>query len=237
MTGSPRRERVRADTDAEIRRCARVLLAGHGSDAVTLRAIARELGITAPALYRYCGSREDLLQRLRDDICSELAEHLDAELRGTGGGFAQKVFAACRAFRRWALGHPAEFGLVFASPTGPDVDQEEADRFAGVFLRIVGPFLAEGLEHTGGRELLEFELPDLAPHQQALAEAFDSEGVHVPPEALHPEAVYFLLRWWVRVYGHVALEAFGRFPFELRHADELFDSMLHELAREVGLPT
>lgn len=236
MTEAPRRERVRADTDAEIRRYARVLLTGYGSDAVTLRAIARELGITAPALYRYYGSREHLLQRLRDDICSELAEQLDADLHATDGGFAQKVFTVCRAFRSWALAHPGEFALVFASPTGPDLDGTK-DRFAGVFLRIVGPFLAEGLEHTGGDEVPESQLPDLAPHQQALAEAFDSEGVHVPPEALHPAAVHFLLRWWVRVYGHVALEAFGKFPFDLRHADELFDATLRELAREVGLPT
>ena len=53
MTEATRRERLRAETEREIRQAARALLVERGRDAVTLRAIARELGITAPALYRY----------------------------------------------------------------------------------------------------------------------------------------------------------------------------------------
>ncbi|RKT84424.1 DNA-binding transcriptional regulator, AcrR family [Saccharopolyspora antimicrobica] len=232
MTGVTRRERLRAATEQDIRQHARALLVDRGSDAVTLRAIARELGITAPALYRYYESREDLLRQLCDDICTDLAAELHRASDEVGAEFVDKIFAVCREFRRWALAHPEEFALVFASPRA-DADQRRPDRFADVFLGIVGPFLAEGAILVGPAAL-PVELPDLSSHQESLAAAFSTAGIELPPEALRPDVMHFLLRWWVRLYGHVALEVFGRFPFDLKHADRLFEAMLHELTRETG---
>ncbi|MDA3628562.1 TetR/AcrR family transcriptional regulator [Saccharopolyspora sp. WRP15-2] len=233
MTEVSRRERLRAATELEIRQHARVLLAEHGSDAVTLRAIARELGITAPALYRYYESREDLLRQLCDDICTDLAAELHGESEEVGERFLDKIFAVCRGFRCWALAHPEEFALVFATPQ-PEAEQHRPDQFATVFLGLVGPFLAEGAVLVAPADLTP-ELPDLSDHQKSLAAAFSTAGVELPPDALRADAVYFLLRWWVRLYGHVALEVFGRFPFDLTGADRLFEAMLHELTTETGL--
>src|SRR5687767_9206729 len=102
MTEATRRERLRAETERDIRRQARALLVEHGRDAVTLRAIAREVGITAPALYRYYDSREDLLRRLAEDICTDLAAELDADLDGIDeDDVSAQVYAVCRGFRRW----------------------------------------------------------------------------------------------------------------------------------------
>ncbi|MGW3467109.1 TetR/AcrR family transcriptional regulator [Saccharopolyspora sp. NPDC000995] len=232
MTEVTRRERLRAATHLEIRQHARALLVGYGRDAVTLRAIARELGITAPALYRYYESREALLRQLCDDICADLATELHAALEPAGGEFPESIFAVCRGFRRWALAHPEEFALVFATPEGEE-GKRQLDQFAGVFLGIVGPFLVEGVMKT--EPGLPFELPDLSEQQEALAAALSTEGTEVPPGALRPDAVYFLLRWWVRLYGYVALEVFGRFPLDPMYADRLFDSMLDELTHELGL--
>src|SRR5437016_5544598 len=101
-------------TDLEIRRHARALLVRQGRDAVTLRAIARELGITAPALYRYYDSRGDLLRHVCDDICADLATELNGQLAAIGQhDHAGKVLTVCRGFRRWAHRHPQEFTLVF----------------------------------------------------------------------------------------------------------------------------
>ncbi|MTK32974.1 TetR family transcriptional regulator, partial [Nocardia seriolae] len=63
MSETRRRGRIPAVSDADIRRVARSLLVEQGPDAITLRAIARELGITAPALYRYYESRDALVAR------------------------------------------------------------------------------------------------------------------------------------------------------------------------------
>src|SRR2546430_9319539 len=120
MTASTRRERGKADTDREIRQEARALLVNEGSEAVTLRAIARKVGITAPALYRYYTSREDLIEHIRMDICTDLADELNADLEHiSDGDVLGQVLAICRGFRRWAIAHPQEFSLVFASPAGP----------------------------------------------------------------------------------------------------------------------
>ena len=239
MTEVTRRERIRAATEMEIRQHARALLVEHGRDAVTLRAIARELGITAPALYRYCDSREDLLRQLCDDICTDLAAEL-AQLLETVpvDEYLNKVFTVCRAFRRWALGHPQEFTLVFATPpqeTASNEDGVRGDQFAGVFLGIVGPLMAEGAFKVQHENVPNEMQADLAENQEALATAFSAQGIDMPPEALSEDAVYFLLSWWVRLYGHVALEVFGRFPFDVHHADQLFDSLLSELAEDIGM--
>ena len=72
MTQAARRDRNRVDTDQSIRTVARTLLVSRGRQGVTLRAIAREMGITAPALYRYYDSFEDLIRHVCTDICADL---------------------------------------------------------------------------------------------------------------------------------------------------------------------
>lgn len=239
MSESTRRERMRASTDLEIRRQARRLLVAQGRDAVTLRAIARELGMTAPALYRYYDSREDLLFQLCEDVCTDLAAELGHVLETVDADdHAGKVFAVCRGFRQWALRHEQEFTLVFATPleeTGTDRAKPGGDQFAGVFLRTVAPLMFEG-EFPIRSERVPSDLhPELATDQLALAAAFSTAGLDVPSERIGTDDVYFMLTWWVRIYGHVALEVFGRFPFALDDADRLFDSLLGELGHDLGL--
>src|SRR5919197_1276880 len=150
MTASTRRERGKADTDREIRQEARALLVNEGSEAVTLRAIARKVGITAPALYRYYSSREDLIEHIRMDICTDLADELNVDLAEIADGdVLGQVLAICRGFRRWAIAHPQEFSLVFASPAEPSALQDggmailvpATDPFGRVFLAVAGQVL------------------------------------------------------------------------------------------------
>ncbi|WP_243790586.1 TetR/AcrR family transcriptional regulator [Saccharopolyspora gloriosae] len=244
MSQGTRRERIRAATEMEIREHARALLVTKGRDAVTLRAIARELGITAPALYRYYDSREDLLRQLGDDICTDLVSELTERLQSVeSADFRGRLNSVCHGFRGWALAHPKEFALVFATradetsePEGGAAHQDGSDdRFASVFMRIIGPLIVEStnlVHHDAAPAGLHCEL---ASNQQSLTRAFSEEGINMPAEALDTNAVYVLLRWWVRLYGHVALEVFGRFPFTLVDADRLYDSLLDELAAEIGI--
>ncbi|MFC7618403.1 TetR/AcrR family transcriptional regulator [Actinokineospora soli] len=122
-----------------------------GPQAVTLRAIAREMGVTAPALYRYYASREDLVEHLRQDVCEDLAMDLAADLSGlSADDRLGQVMAVCRGFRRWALAHPQEFVLVFASPSEASancpVGNEDVgkDSFGRIFLSVAGRVLASG---------------------------------------------------------------------------------------------
>jgi len=116
MIPASRRERARDATTAEIKATARRLLVQDGRDALTLRAIAREMGMTAPGLYRYFASHDDLVVGVCHDILDELTVVLLAA-RDTVplDDPIGRLGATCRAFRRWALEHPAEFQLSFAT--------------------------------------------------------------------------------------------------------------------------
>jgi AcrR family transcriptional regulator len=141
-----RRERMRATTVDEIVATARELLAREGPAAVSLRAIAREMGLTAPALYNYFASHDELIRHVLAGIFAELTDEVQRAVQASAvaGDPAVTLAAACRQFRGWAIGHPAEFTLVFSFPlpragTADDPCSERALRFAatyfGVFMR------------------------------------------------------------------------------------------------------
>jgi len=239
MTQATRRDRGRADTDRDIRSQARALLVSDGPQAVTLRAIARELGITAPALYRYYASREDLIDHLRRDVCTDLAADLESALTGVPQeDHLGRVLTLCRGFRAWALAHPQEFALVFASPSGSPAEQHsvEKDSFGRVFLAVAGRVLATGLMLGRPDESVPEPLrADMAGFRDDLLATINESGVDLPADLLGAGMAYALLQFWVRLYGQVALEVFGQVPFPLTNAEPLFESMLADLTREVGL--
>jgi AcrR family transcriptional regulator len=245
MTQATRRDRGRADTDRAIRAQARALLVSDGPEAVTLRAIAREMGITAPALYRYYASREDLVEHLRADVCEDLAAELTADLADVAvDDRLGQVMAICRGFRRWALAHPQEFVLVFASPAepsahcpaGPGGQDVAKDSFGRIFLSVAGRVLATGpIVVPPERTIPPSLLPDLAVFREELLRVVAETGVDLPSERLSVATAFVMLQFWVRLYGQVALEVFGQFPFPVGDPEPLFESMLTDLLRDVGL--
>ncbi|WP_253859365.1 TetR/AcrR family transcriptional regulator [Prauserella alba] len=238
-----RRARERAATDRDIRQTARTLLVEHGPEAVTLRAIARELGITAPALYRYYGSRDDLLEHLRADVVSDLGEALAGEIAGHEAGGPRRLFAICRGFRRWALAHTNEFTLVFASGATAATSstaklQQLTEPFGRLFLLAAGDVLLADEAALPSDDVVPAELrDDLAGYRDALLAVLAEAGVDVPPQRLTVGTTYLMMQFWARLYGHVTLEVFGNYPIPLAKPDTLFDALLADLAREIGLPT
>jgi AcrR family transcriptional regulator len=229
-----RRDRVRAATTGEIKDAARRILVAKGPDSVSLRAIAGEMGMTAPALYRYFSSREDLLRGVCGDIFSEIAGDIRAAAiqagEASGGDVTAKLIAACREFRRWALAHREEFGLLFGTPLPGleplhgDKTDECAMEFGNSFM---GLFLELWLRYPFAVPADDQIEPGLAAQ---LARYIGGLGVDLPLGA----ALIFL-RCWVRLYGMVSLEVFGHLGFALDDAAPLFEITLAELAGLVGL--
>jgi AcrR family transcriptional regulator len=228
-----RRDRVRAETTDEIKQTARKILVEQGPEAVTLRAIARAMGMTAPALYRYFGSHEDLIKHVVGDIFTELGGDIDAAIQAVGddgGSMTGKMIAACREFRRWGLAHQAEFGLLFGTPlpsleaAHDDVVAECAGKFSGVFFALFFELWRKN----------PFPIPaddEIDPALRAQLACYrDALGVDLPLGA----GLTFL-RCWVRLYGMVSLEVFGHLGFALADAAPMFDITLSELAELVGL--
>jgi AcrR family transcriptional regulator len=238
-----RRDRLRAATTQEIIQTARLLLVTQGPEAASLRAIAREMGMTAPALYRYFDSHEDLLRHVVGGIFTDLAEYVRAAIHAADGGappdltpdqaMAVKLIAACRAFRAWTLEHVPEFSMIFGSPLpglemlhevtrDPNVDC--GYQFGQLFLDLFGDLYRRR----------PFPIPadeDIAPSlREQLVRYRKLVGSDLPLGALQT-----FLRCWVLLYGAVSLEVFGHLQFALDDPSPMFELMLSDLAPLVGL--
>lgn len=223
-----RRAAVRASTRSDILDAARRLLARGGPAQVSLRAVATEVGMTAPALYRYFPNHESLLLELTDLVVGELADDL---ARACGaedpGDPATQLMTAARAYRSWCTGHPHEFQLAFGLAPAPEGDQiaphcdtPNVRRMCGFFFDL---FVAIW-------RLRPFPVdPDdaLPPVMRDQMRAFLDQTDH-PDVPLG--LVKLFLEAWSRLYGLVALEIYGHLRFVLTDVDALFESMLGDYA-------
>ena len=231
-----RRERARADTVLEIKRTARRVLVEHGVDGLALRAVARQMGMTAPAIYRYFSSRENLVDNVVADLYGELCDVLeavrDAAAPATPG---VQLLHVSRAFRTWATTHRPEFGLLFGS-AGQQVLPEDAHdhgdrpsqlggaRFGAVFAELVARiYLEQG-----------FEVPEESDLDPALAAQL-REWCAKLPVPLPLGVVHVFLGCWIRLYGLVCMEIFGHLRFALHDAQPMFEAELRSLAEVLGV--
>jgi AcrR family transcriptional regulator len=229
-----RRDRVRAATTAEIKGTARRILVEQGPDAVSLRAIAREMGMTAPALYRYFGSREELIRHVIGDIFTEVTDDISAAIHAAdtapGGDMGAKMIAACREFRHWSLSHRDEFTLIFGSPL-PGVDDGRGDFADECGRRFAATFFALFLELWQRGPFPVPEPAEIDPGLRTQLEHFQQKiGASVPLGAM-----LTFLRCWMRLYGAVSMEIFGHLGFALDDPAPMFEITLAELAPMVGL--
>jgi AcrR family transcriptional regulator len=232
-----RRDRVRAATTEEIKQTARQLLVEQGPEAVSLRAIARQMGMTAPALYRYFDSHEKLIKHVIADIFTELTEDLHAAIESAGaarnGDLTAKVMAACWEFRRWSLDHKREFGMLFGTPIpGVDVEKDEitaecGSQFGATFLLLILELWRKSPFPVPPDDAIDTGLRDqLVRYRDGLG----SLGTGLPPGLL-----LIFLRCWTRLYGTLSLEVFGHLGFALDDAEPMFEIMLADTAPLLGL--
>jgi AcrR family transcriptional regulator len=248
-TAPTRRDRLRAATTEEITATARRLLVEQGPDAMSLRAIAREMGMTAPGLYRYYSSREELLRHVIATIFRELSgdirraiSEVSLSTLGTAvtrGGASPgdvrrhitlKMVAACREFRRWALSHKDEFTLLFGVPV-PGIDEAKHDVAEECALEFAGTFYVLFIELWN---LIHFPVPDPAEIDEGLRAQLDRFRTALNSDA--PDgALLVFLRCWILLYGAVSMEVFGHLGFALDDPAPMFEYTLADLARMVGL--
>jgi AcrR family transcriptional regulator len=225
------RERARAQTVADIIRLGRQHLAEHGAAALSLRAVARDLGVVSSAVYRYVGSRDELLTLLLVDAYNDLGDAVDAAVESVPAAESRGRFAAlARAVRGWALREPARYGLLFGSPV-PGY-QAPAERTTAPGTRVVNG-LVQILDaaHRAGR--LAERGPSAVPAPLAAdLEAIRRElGVEVPGALLARGTLV-----WTSLFGAVSFEVFGQYGAGTFSApDELFEHHIAVLADLAGL--
>lgn len=244
-SSTSRRDRIRAATIAEITATARRLLLDHGLEAASLRAIAREMKMTASGLYRYFSCRDELLRHLTATMFLELAMDIRRVIQaaasvgevapapgeaGKQEHMALKMVAACKEFRRWALHHKDGFALLFGVPL-PRVDDGQFDLADQCAYEFVGTFYALYVEMW---DAIHFPVPtdaEIDPGLRAQLRRFsDTLGTEMPDGA-----VLVFLRCWSMLYGAISMEVFGHFGFSLEDPAAMFDLTLGDLVHMVGL--
>ncbi|MFJ6384083.1 TetR/AcrR family transcriptional regulator [Kitasatospora sp. NPDC092039] len=219
-----RRERQRERTAAEIVAAARTLLAEEGPTALTLRATARAVGMTAPGVCRYFPDHRALVQAVVADLYLDLAAGLEAARdHRPDAPTPERLADAARALRRWALAHRAEFTLIFGKPvpdagTAPEDPAHDAGwRFGQVFLGLMVRLWREGVIRPAA-------VPDPAPSWWS---QFDDLREHLTEPVPLPVLAAFV-QAWTRIYGLVALEAFGHLDFTLADPEPFFEQTLRD---------
>ncbi|GLW65547.1 TetR family transcriptional regulator [Actinomadura rubrobrunea] len=229
-----RREKLRQATLAEIREAARRLLATKGPAAVTINAVAREVGMSGPALYHYFASHDDLVAAVTADFLNELTATMEAARDAhTAGSPAERLLATCRSMREWAVAHPAEFRWIFASPippsasarNSPDSPRNKAARdFELVFLRQIEEVWASA----------PFPVPapeELAPSVREQLDAYAvSLGRDLPIGALH-----VAMNCWIRLYGLLCMEVLNQLDFVYSDVAPIYEETLRDITAALGL--
>ncbi|XVV03153.1 WHG domain-containing protein [Actinosynnema sp. CA-248983] len=145
-----RRAKYREETKEEAKRIALEQLAELGLEGISVNAIAKRMGVTGPALYRYFKNRDELLNDLVRDAWSDLADQVEtAVARAAGRPHRERVHGFAGAFRAWALSQPHRYLLLFGTPLpgyqAPEDTIALAHRTMSAFLGV----LAEGAADHG----------------------------------------------------------------------------------------
>ena len=226
------RERARSEVVAAIKATAAQHLAQSGASALSLRAVARDLGLVSSALYRYFPSRDALLTALivdAYDAVGEVAERADAAAVAAGADPGARWLEVCRAVRRWARDAPHEYALVYGTPVpgyrAPGDTVEPAVRLGRVMVRVVMDAAADG-------SLCPPRRPLPSPTLVTAAVSDVAGGVPAPPYEDLPERCLVLLPILV---GTISYLQFGHLHLALVDDDAWFDRAMTVAAEGVGL--
>lgn len=226
-----RRERQREATYDEIVQVASALLAD-GAE-LSLRAVAARMGMTAPALYRYVASYQELVDLVAFELDKAATqEFIEAASKYPEDDPAARLCAACVAFRRWALTRPREFALVFANPIGSG-DSERRDLLT---LATSGHYLTDLLYQIW--ELYQFPYPALDDLPAAVREAVLDPLIPANAEHIEPQdrgLLWIYMRSWSALYGVVTLESTGHCDPRIIESGALFRATMLDWLGPLGL--
>ena len=214
------RARVREEMTQLIADAARRQLAEVGGAALSVRAVARELGMASSAVFRYFPSRDALLTRLIVDSYDALGESAErAEAVVHEGTVAERWRAICHGVRDWALAHPHEYALIFGSPipgyAAPSDTVGPAGRVPALLMALLGAPDGDVAETM----------------DTALLESFAPMVTQLPAE-VPPDLALRGLMAWTYLFGAVSFELFGHRNAVVSDPDTFFD---HEVVRLAGL--
>jgi AcrR family transcriptional regulator len=216
----------------EIKDTARQLMAESGTAGISIRAIARTMDLTPPAIYHYFSSRDDLITALVVDAFRDLARALEeaAYQDAAAKTYGERLNALAAAYRDWALKHPIDFQLVYGNPIPgynqpTEITYPPARRSFALLAGLVAGAIEAG-ELVPPREYQE--LPAVI--GESLQVLSRQEGHDLPQPALYLAAVI-----WAQIHGRVTLELFHLIQPVIGNADVFYRYETHTMLRQLGL--
>jgi AcrR family transcriptional regulator len=230
-----RRERARAATTEEIKQTALDLMREQRTTDIRFTDIAKHMGLTPPALYRYFDGRDELLTALITDAYRELGRAV-AEARESRGpdDIAGRWVAVGTAYRDWARREPAQFALILGMPVPGYVADEEGpttEAAKRAMSQLSGLFVT-------ALELGQLGHPLIREVDPALAACAEEKHPDEHAAGLPVESFQAMLHAWAGLHGFTSLEAYGHLDWITPEArDALFATQLELIAKASGLPT
>jgi AcrR family transcriptional regulator len=231
-TAASIRARVRAEMSEEIKAVARRHLAAEGAN-LSLRAVAREVGMVSSAVYRYFGSRDELLTALIIDgynSMGEAAEKADAAVTDRAD-LLGRWLAVARALRAWSLARPHEYALLYGSPVPGYAAPRDTISPASRPVVVLGAILVEA--QAAGR------LDDVAGDRDAPLPPELRAELRVGADAVAPgvggPVMARAMIAWTELFGAISFELFGRLNNLIDQREAWFDHQMRAMAAFVGI--
>jgi AcrR family transcriptional regulator len=216
------RARARAAITSEIKQAARRQLAEVGAAGLSLRAVARDVGMVSSAVYRYFPSRDDLLTALIIDAYEDLGVAAALAVASARGDLGHRWLVLARAVRSWATEHPQDYALVYGSPV-PGYHAPEDTVPAAVGVSMVPLRLLEEGVTSGDISARPTSIPRTV--RRDLARLRDQAAPGVPDDVLSRG-----LAAWTEMFGLISFELFGHLHQVIEDYDAFFDHQMRQAA-------
>jgi AcrR family transcriptional regulator len=228
--------RVRDDSiyeemQTKIKAVARQQMADGGTASISLRGIATALQVTAPALYRYYPTRDDLITALIVDAFNALADALEAaEVAHASANAPAQLMAVLHAYRQWALEHPTDFQLIYGNPIpGYDAPSDvTVPAVSRTFIPLMRPMV---IALNNGDFTPQTPFTQVPTHNAAHIQALIERGGY--PISVSTFNIGMML--WVHIHGVIMLELFHHIGPNVGDVDAFYDSTLRALLTAMGM--
>lgn len=226
------RQRYREQVRGEIKRAALEQIRAGGIAALSLNAVAKQMGLTGPALYKYFKNRDDLLTELICDAYDEAAAAMRVTAtRGVDASPREQLHALGTAYREWAVGAPHLYQLLAGTPSPSyEAPAETVDRARAVLGPLL-PVLGRGQCPPAAGELRD-QMQRWLDETTAVADWVRG----CAPDADPATALAGTVVAWARLHGIVSLEVQGQFSGMGHRAATLLDAEMEALADSMRLP-
>lgn len=215
------RDRFRAQVRQEVKTAALRQLAEGGPEALSLNAIAKQVGMTGPALYRYFANRDSLLTELVIDAYGDLANTLARAADDTAKDATARLTAVTQAYRTWALAEPHRYRLLFRAPL-PGYDAQSTS-----LVEASQPIMTVALDVVSALTKPDTAIPEGSAAQ--FREWMKRHGIEDITAAIAARTTIL----WARLHGLASLEIEGNFSSMGIDPTPLYEAEVQDLARQI----